>query len=363
LHRKTLPHSLMLHAKEEEKDQQFEEEKRLFYVAVTRARKMLVLGEGFSAKQGGLWRRWASALFENIREHAIDRAREGKTSRVRFRSRGQEFSAEILSAGAFARSEQLALNIDIAAVNRDALYQEFKSLLQKYHAPATKRAERIELTPSDLGTLRGCFRYFHWTRALGRTEPGSGYAESEQAMRRGSVVHELLERTSQPSSAILAEKGLSDLDAVFQSNEWKTLSKMDVERELPFMMHVDVAGRDCFIRGRMDAVTLGEPPRVIDYKYALWREGAELAYELQMATYCLATMNNMNVDSAVGELWFLKSPMRIVRREFTRSDAEKAVRELLERFFESLTSDEWPMAERAHCDAVFCGFRERCWSK
>src|SRR4030095_8123271 len=127
---------------------------------------------------------------------------------------------------------------------------------------------------------------------------------------------EILEKTSEPPSSMLREQGVSDLDLLFQSDEWKALSKMDVERELPFMMHLDAAGRDCFIRGRMDAVTLGDPPRIIDYKYALCREGAELKYDLHMATYRLATMNHLNVDRAVGELWFLKGPMRIVRREF-----------------------------------------------
>jgi len=138
---------------------------------------------------------------------------------------------------------------------------------------------------------------------------------------------------------------------------------MDVERELPFMMHVSVGGRDCFIRGRMDAVTLSNPPRIIDYKYAAWRVGAELSYELQMATYCLATMNNLNVERAISELWFLKTPMKVVRREFTRSEAEATITGLLQRYFESLSSGDWPMAERTHCDVVACGFRERCWTK
>src|SRR5262249_54428228 len=44
LHRKPLPHALILTTKQEDEDQQYEEEKRLLYVAVTRAKKMLVLG-------------------------------------------------------------------------------------------------------------------------------------------------------------------------------------------------------------------------------------------------------------------------------------------------------------------------------
>ena len=94
----------------------------------------------------------------------------------------------------------------------------------------------------------------------------------------------------EPSLEFLREKGVPDLQAVFQSKEWQALSKSDVARELPFIMHMEVDGRECFVRGRMDAVISGNPPRVIDYKYASWREGAESEYEVQMAAYCLAVM-------------------------------------------------------------------------
>ena len=76
LHRRPLPHTLILRAKQEEDDQEFEEEKRLLYVAVTRARKMLVLGEGH-AKHGGPWLEWVEGLFESIQPGVIEKARAG----------------------------------------------------------------------------------------------------------------------------------------------------------------------------------------------------------------------------------------------------------------------------------------------
>jgi len=362
LHRKTLPHSLILQAKEEEKDQQFEEEKRLFYVAVTRARKMLVLGEGFSGKPGGLWRRWASTLLENVRPDALERARQGKTTRVRFRGRGQDFSAEILSAAEFSRSEQLPLNIDIAAVNREVVHLSLKEKLAASQSRVVQRPGPIELTPSDLTTLQGCFRYFHWTRILGETEPGANGPDGQAGLRQGSAAHRILETLLEPSPEVLLERGLEDLQTVFQSKEWKALSKVDVERELPFMMHIQTAGKDCFIRGRMDAVIFSDPPRILDYKYAHWRAGAEAEYEIQMATYCLATMKSLNVDRAVGELWYLKSPLKIIRQEFSRAEAETRIINLLDKYFNSLSGGPWPMAERSYCDAVACGFRAQCWT-
>jgi len=84
------------------------------------------------------------------------------------------------------------------------------------------------------------------------------------ALQLGSAAHEILEYAREPSMDVLTEKAVPDLEAVFQSADWKALATVDVARELPFIMHVEVGGRDCFVRGRMDAVVSGELPRVID---------------------------------------------------------------------------------------------------
>src|SRR5262249_12460087 len=114
LHRKPLPHALILRSKQEEDDQEFEEEKRLLYVAVPGARKMLVLGEGH-AKHGGPWPGWVEGLLESIQPGAVEKARRGAPMKVRVRNRGQDFTVDVLPALAFTRPQQLALNIDIAA--------------------------------------------------------------------------------------------------------------------------------------------------------------------------------------------------------------------------------------------------------
>ena len=41
-----------------------------------------VLGEGF-AKHGGPWLQWVQKLFEQLQPGAIDRARQGKTVKIR----------------------------------------------------------------------------------------------------------------------------------------------------------------------------------------------------------------------------------------------------------------------------------------
>jgi hypothetical protein len=138
---------------------------------------------------------------------------------------------------------------------------------------------------------------------------------------------------------------------------------MDVARELPFIMHIPVDGRDCYVRGRMDAVVSGEVPRVIDYKYARWRDGAETDYDIPLYAYGLAVMKGLATQRAAVELWYLRAPMKIVRRELGRDEAERHITDLLRKYFESLSSGKWPMAERPYCDVVECGFREQCWVK
>jgi CRISPR/Cas system-associated exonuclease Cas4 (RecB family) len=224
----------------------------------------------------------------------------------------------------------------------------------------------VEMTPSDLGSLSGCFRFFHWTRILGIAEPGRTPGGDTSQMRLGSIAHRLLERDLPPSPETLAAASLRDLGAVFESREWREVMSASPERELPFIMHVNVEDRDCWVRGRMDVAVApsanGELPRVVDYKYALWREGSEGDYDIQMTAYALALMKAMGTTRAAAELWYLKSPMRIVRREYTRVEAEERLTTLLAKYLNAMKWNEWPAAEREYCDQVECGFRQQCWS-
>jgi hypothetical protein len=210
----------------------------------------------------------------------------------------------------------------------------------------------LDLTPSDLGALDGCFRRFHWTRILGRTEQGRTAAGPY--MKTGTLVHQIMETGITPA-------GGPDLSDVFKSSEWSELIRAGAERELPFAMHLVVRDRECVIRGRMDAVVIGNVPRVIDYKYATWHEGAADRYEIQMLAYALALMKSLNVDRAVSEVWYLKPPMKIVRNEYGRSDAESRLVTLLENYFVAIAGNQWPAADRSYCDRVECGFRTECW--
>jgi ATP-dependent helicase/nuclease subunit A len=349
LHRKPLPHALILEEKEREDDRQFEEEKRLLYVAVTRARKMLVLGEGFS-KQTGPWLQWIEQLMNSLQPGAIEKAREGSKLSIKFKGS----TVRVLPASQLNVPEQLEFTTNAILVGEPRIPR----------SPAPRSGAAVEMTPSDLTSLSGCFRFFHWTRILGIAEPGCEATGDTPQMRLGSAAHKILESSTPPTRDSLAASGLPDLAAVFESAEWRELAGASPERELPFIMHVDVDGKDCWVRGRMDAAVSmeGAMPRVIDYKYALWREGAEANYEIQMTAYALALMKALGTDRAAAELWYVKSSMKVVRREYTRLEAERTLRGLLSKYMNAVERNLWPAADRAYCDRVECGFRERCWS-
>jgi ATP-dependent helicase/nuclease subunit A len=347
LHRKPLPHALILEEKRLEDDQQYEEEKRLLYVAVTRTRKMLVLGEGFS-RQGGPWLHWINQVFEDIQPGAIEKARDGKAQTIKFKG----FSVKVLPASQLNVPEQLAFSTDTIRVGEPNIPVAAK--LRMYPA--------LDMTPSDLGVLDGCFRFFHWTRISGISEPGREPSGDTPQMKLGSIAHKFLESAVKPSADVLAAAALPDLATVFDSREWQDLTAAFPERELPFIMYLSVDGKDCWVRGRIDAAVASEVPRVIDYKYATWRESAESVYDIQMTAYALALMKALNVDQAISELWYLKSPMKVVRRQYRRESAEARLTALFSRYLAAVDSNEWPAAERAHCDQVECGFRQRCWA-
>ena len=348
LHRKPLPHSLILEAKQLEDDQQYEEEKRLLYVALTRARNMLVLGEGFS-KQTGPWLQWLEQVFESFQPGAIAKARDGKSQTVRFKG----YSVKLMPASQLNVPEQLSLVSNPILVGDVAIPP-----LERLHLQTG-----IEMTPSDLASLDGCFRYFHWTRIKGLAEPARAVTGCSTQMQLGSIAHKVLETSVSASREDLASAGVPDLEWVFQSADWRDLTLAAPERELPFIMHLDAGGKDCWIRGRMDAVVVSEIPRVVDYKYAAWSEGAETGYEVQMTAYSLALMKAVGSDRAIADLWYLKNPMKIVRHEYTREEAEERLRTLIKRYVEAIETGQWSPAQRTYCDLIECGFRERCWSE
>jgi len=80
-------------------------------------------------------------------------------------------------------------------------------------------------------------------------------------------------------------------------------------------------------------------PRVVDYKYAIWRDGCEADYEMQMTAYSVAVMKALGTDRAVSELWYLKRPMKILKKEYGLPEAEDRLKNLLSRYISAVETN------------------------
>src|SRR5207249_9399382 len=138
-----------------------------------------------------------------------------------------------------------------AMIGGDAVVAQYRALLTTDFRPPLSE---LELTPSELGagpvdagfSRRAAEPFDHETAAL------------------GSAAHKILQSGLKPSLRELQRQNLEDLHSVFESDEWKEVHAAAPERELPFMLHLRVAERDCSIRGRIDALGPGEVLRFSD---------------------------------------------------------------------------------------------------
>ena len=355
VHRKALPHSLILEAKAYESDQEYEEEKRLLYVAMTRARKSLVLGEGFSSRPG-LWSGWITPVVKTMVPGGIERARAGENVGA---DPASEIPIDIVAVvdGRPAGPGGLS-NSSVA----DVIRAEVESGSEEELPVATPAMpSSLELTPSQLSVLSGCRRLFYWKEIEHTPEPGRDSNRLE--LELGSLAHRILETLVPPDAGELEQSGLQALAGFFDSPEWMDLVETDPECELPFVIHQEVDGVDCFVRGRIDALVPSKRPRVIDYKFSRWKPGSDDPYQIQMTCYALAAMKSLDVRSSTGELWFLKEPRRIRGREYDRDAAETLLEALFRQYQSCLSEDQWPRASESYCDRISCGFRSDCWGR
>src|SRR5262249_62365571 len=94
------------------------------------------------------------------------------------------------------------------------------------------------MTPSDLGVLDGCFRFFHWTRISGINEPGREPSGDTPQMKLGSIAHKFLEYAVKPSGDVLSAANVPDLATVFDSKEWRDLASSFFSRQVPLLICV-----------------------------------------------------------------------------------------------------------------------------
>jgi ATP-dependent helicase/nuclease subunit A len=387
--RARLPHPLMLEAEQVECDKEIEEHKRLFYVALTRPKHLLVLGEGAS-KRPGPWQQWllAALTTEPQAAECLAQVRAGALPAAELRL--GEVTVELRRAATLAQrpAQPRPATLATQAPTAEAL-QHLRKCVWDWQPPAS---HVVELSPTALATLAKCARYFFLHDIAGLAEQPPGHDGSLPAVDKGRLVHAVLERIELdlPADAVVSrirellrrEPGaflltpddeaelVRDLEHYLHSPIWQVLrTNPSVRREVPFQLHILGITLELFIRGRMDAVFMSNgTPVVIDHKYARFDRHAEAGYEVPMAVYGVAAMRAAGSARAEVQLSFLRGRVYPTDRR-TISDSAGVERRLLhlaQGYAERRhvgDVEAWPRIARQQCELARCGFRPFCWGR
>jgi ATP-dependent helicase/nuclease subunit A len=389
INRARLLHPLMLEAELVERDKEVEEQKRLLYVALTRPKHILVLGEGASQRPGP-WHQWVmgALLAAPDRAEIMAQVRAGTLPSAAIAM--GEVIVELREAATLAQRamEQAGSTPSGAAlVTRDL--EEIRRRVWDWHPPPP---QTIELSPTALATLAKCLRYFFLHDIAGLEEQPPGQDGGLPAVDKGRIVHGVLERVEmdlppvalaarvrdlirqEPGAFLLTvsdvEELVQDLERYLRSPTWQALQHSpNLRREVPFHLHIRGQALELFIGGRMDAVVRrDETPVVIDHKYAHFDRHKEAGYEVPMAIYALAAMRALGSPHAEVQLSFLRSRVYPTERRTIRAAdrVEERLLQLAQAYVDRRhVSDAaaWPRIAREQCELARCGFRPFCWGQ
>ncbi|HLC25807.1 MAG TPA: 3'-5' exonuclease, partial [bacterium] len=395
--RALLPNTLMERSLRVEKDRRLEEEKRLLYVATTRARRILVLSEGFSSGHGP-WMKWIRDAIGWSAEIAAGLEQKSPpTTAIELPGVSVELLGPVCVRSRTGRpvSESLQVPVEAAHDVEEPGEEEIEAASARAFHWSAPRPRIIELTPSALEDLSLCSRYYFLSqKASLRDRPGP-FSPSSSPILEGEIVHRILRRLDRSlpledaqcrerelsrlleldeSAALLTlerrREMISHLSRYVGSSSWHTLQgNPALQREVPFQIRLD--GRDVtlLISGRMDALAPDpQDPIVIETKYAAYDPEQAQNYRLSATIYALAALRHTGSERARTRLLFLRSdPDVFVEFVVDRStEVEKELMGLAADYSHRTLGrsyEDWPRIEPTRCDEISCAFRSFCWGE
>ncbi|GFE56491.1 exodeoxyribonuclease V subunit beta [Geobacter sp. AOG1] len=334
--------------------------KRLFYVAVTRARDHLILsGEG-----RGEWRGWLDAFLAGPEGSLVTTVD----------------AEEMLTGKAVPPVPAI---VEVETLSRELLALAADRAL--HYAPPPPSA--MVFSPTALEDYALCPRKYYYKGVLGLDEglfarllaphrtSRQNKREGMSPLEQGNLAHAILERldfgagaddqrrqcrqlvASMAVAGGEAEEVVEQVLALVSSPLGKELATARLLREHPFTLHLKGAA-DYYIRGAMDLVAVRDDlVTVYDYKY-MTRNGADLeGYRFQLSTYMVALGRAFPGRRVEAQLVFLKDGGS-ESVECDLASFEAHLRGLMDAIRER--SGERDFALMAGCDGSHCPFRQRC---
>jgi ATP-dependent exoDNAse (exonuclease V) beta subunit len=363
------PHGAAL--RDRRKARELSQSRRLFYVAVTRARDLLVLS-GRAAKAAECWR----GFVDQISARAV-----------------ADGLLTIVPDGGPAAAAQRAdrAPFDPAAVT--SLPDETHPDVDRIVSPVVRAQPSIAAPVTVLADAAACARRYQLLHELGLPEhPDAGKElqgalgpDGAPASALGTLAHRLLELMPLPArelrrdlSRILAQEGEDPreheelLDAACAFVDSPLGARMTaagpgrLQRELPFVLRLAREGApELLVRGQIDALLLdGGCATVVDYKLSRLRPVERYAAQLDAYALAAREITGGEVPVQTGIVFLRSKGAPFVERRGPDEAALHGISERLldagERIARGRASGEWPKIDRARCEAIECGFVTRC---
>jgi len=357
--------------KEAHKNMELAEERRIYYVAATRAKDRLVIGTNFSEGKGG------------------ERDEEGEST-----------AAIALADEIEMAASACGLAMHITEIDGQMETEPAKPAAQSTEMPTAAEIERLcaeaqahDCSPSMLGTFsvtmlhdfHACERRYHLKRMLERSTNlwmEAPYADEEtpEGASLGLLVHCFLEAmplgvspqakdisgffaTAAQQDSAGADRAVCSLERFFASEWYAELSRQintngaALHREMPFIAELEMSeGRRARLKGRIDLLI--EPPdgelRLIDYKYARSNTPRAEDYIMQVAVYARALERAWPGRPMAAEIVYLAGSGEIVRIESGSPQALAAIARFEQSLCEAHALAGLPYAEWRNCDAETC---------
>lgn len=340
--------------KEEAGRKEEAEEKRLFYVATTRARDHLILsGPIFNPSSRN--NNWAAQLRDFLSDYSGEinsflADPEPSTLNLPIKKPGplaEGYAIDLLLSKA-EKVEEKHREGSLPLIQEYPEIEELKSPPQPLSEPVPAQAARIltqacdfhsgprrefSISATALSSFMFCRRKFYYTEILGLTEFYLKTGKSGLSpMEAGSLVHRVLERLD---FSLTGEAFSTHLDELLQqdprslraeADELKQMKKairafvesesgnrikqaQAVFRELPIMLKLSEESFSLYIQGIADILFYesGNDWTVMDYKYTFQRTESPEEYRAQLLIYALAVYEALPEDISVrAAIKFLK---------------------------------------------------------
>ena len=354
-------------------ERELSQSRRLLYVAVTRARDLLVLSGRASKGKQESWRGWVDRISaEAVRRGLLRISREGGASQ--------------------------AISPQRAPVDPECIAELEPSQdpnLERLLSSAGRPARTVSAPVTQIADASACARRYHLLHELRleeRPEPEPalpdplGPEPGSSATALGTLAHRLLELVPLQLEPAARREELSRLLALEGEDPAAHAEVIDaacafldsplgrrmaaapakhLEREQPFLLRLGEPGLELLLRGQIDALLL-EPDAatVVDYKLSQARDPQRYAAQLDAYALAASELLQGTLPVRTGIVFLRSKGAPYAERPATSAPDLLAVRERLltaaRAIADGQSSGNWPKVDPSRCRSLGCGFLRRC---